>query len=95
MTAPVHRRRAFALLAVACFVTIALGVAVASTVTAAHLETLTHTGVSGSAALAGGLQWAFWVTGVTALVAVAATFLLVRSDELEQTVEAATAPATA
>ena len=72
-----------------------IGVAVASTVTAAHLETPTHTGVSGSAALAGGLQWAFWVTGVTALVAVAATFLLVRSDELEQAVEAATAPATA
>jgi hypothetical protein len=47
-----------------------------------------HSGPSGtltragdSAALAGGLQWAFWVTGVTALVAVAATFLLVRSDE--------------
>ena len=73
----------------------ALGVAVASTVTAAHLKTLTHTGVSGSAALAGGLQWAFWITGVTALVAVAATFLLVRSDELEQAVEAATASATA
>jgi len=32
---------------------------------------------------------------VTALVAVAATFLLVRSDELEQAVEAATASATA
>ncbi len=54
-----------------------------------------HAGDSGSAALAGGLQWAFWVTGVTALVAVAATFLLVRSDELEQAVEAATASATA
>ena len=73
----------------------ALGVAVASTVTAAHLKTLTHAGDSSSAALAGGLQWAFWVTGVTALVAVAATFLLVRSDELEQAVGAATASATA
>jgi MFS family permease len=73
----------------------ALGVAVASTVTAAHLKTLTHAGDSASAALAGGLQWAFWVTGVTALVAVAATFVLVRSDELEHAVEAATVSATA
>jgi MFS family permease len=73
----------------------ALGVAVASTVTAAHLKSLTHQGASGSAALAGGLQWAFWVTGATALAAVVATFLLVRSDELAQAVEAATATATA
>jgi EmrB/QacA subfamily drug resistance transporter len=73
----------------------ALGVAVASTVTAAHLKTLVDNGASPSAALAGGLQWAFWVTGVTALVAVAATFALVRSDELAQAVQAATAPAAA
>ena len=71
----------------------ALGVAVASTVTAAHVKTLTQQGETASAALAGGLQWALWVTGVTALVAVVATFLLVRSDELEQAVEAATATA--
>ena len=73
----------------------ALGVAVASTVTAAHLKTLVRHGDSASAALGGGLQWAFWVTGAVALVAVAATFLLVRGDELEQAVEAATAPAAA
>jgi EmrB/QacA subfamily drug resistance transporter len=74
----------------------AIGVAVASTVVASHVKTLTHQGASPSTALAGGLQWAFWVTGVTALAAVVATFLLVRSDELEQAVEAAaTATATA
>ena len=73
----------------------ALGVAVASTVTATHLKTLVHQGNSGPAALAGGLQWAFWVTGVTALVAVVATFALVRRTDLEQAVEAATSPVTA
>ena len=73
----------------------ALGVAVASTVVAAHVKTLTQQGDTASAALAGGLRWALCVTGVTALVAVVATFLLVRSDELEQAVEAATASATA
>jgi EmrB/QacA subfamily drug resistance transporter len=73
----------------------ALGVAVASTVTATHLKTLVHQGDSGSAALAGGLQWAFWVTGVTALVAVVATFALVRGADLEQAVEPTTSPATA
>jgi EmrB/QacA subfamily drug resistance transporter len=73
----------------------ALGVAVASTVTATHLKTLVHQGDSGSAALAGGLQWAFWVTGVTALVAIVATFALVRGADLEQAVEPTTSPATA
>jgi EmrB/QacA subfamily drug resistance transporter len=73
----------------------ALGVAVASTVTATHLKTLVHQGASGPAALAGGLQWAFWVTGVTALVAVVATFALVRATDLEEAVEATTSPATA
>jgi EmrB/QacA subfamily drug resistance transporter len=73
----------------------ALGVAVASTVTATHLKTLVHQGDSGSAALAGGLQWAFWVTGVTALVAVVATFALVGGADLEQAVEPTTSPATA
>ena len=54
-----------------------------------------HQGASGPAALAGGLQWAFWVTGVTALVAIVATFALVRATDLEEAVEATTSPATA
>jgi hypothetical protein len=68
---------------------------VASTVVAAHVKTLTQQGDTASAALAGGLRWALCVTGVTALVAVVATFMLVRSDEHEQAVEAATPSATA
>jgi EmrB/QacA subfamily drug resistance transporter len=71
----------------------ALGVAIASTVAATHLKTLALQGDSSTAALAGGLQWAFWVTGLIGLAAVLATFALVRNDELAQAVEAATATA--
>jgi len=71
----------------------ALGVAVASTVTAAHLKTLARLGATPRDALSGGLQWALWVCGATALAAVLATLLLVRSDELAQAVEAAAATA--
>jgi MFS family permease len=67
----------------------ALGVAVASTVTAAHLKSLAHQGDSARDALSGGLHWALWVCGATALAAVVATLLLVRSDELSQAVQAA------
>jgi EmrB/QacA subfamily drug resistance transporter len=75
----------------------ALGVAVASTVTAAHVRTLSHLGDSAREALSGGLQWALWVCGATALAAVLATLVLVRSDELAEAVEAtaATAPSAA
>ena len=73
----------------------ALGVAVASTVVSAHVKTLVHTGAAPTSALAGGLQWAFWLTGFVALAGVAATLILVRGDELASAVEAATAAATA
>ena len=33
-------------------------------------------------ALTGGFQWAFWVTGLTALAAVPVMFLLIRRTEL-------------
>ena len=35
-----------------------------------------------AAALTGGFQWAFWVTGLTGLAAVPVTFLLIRRTEL-------------
>jgi MFS family permease len=69
----------------------AIGVAVASTVAAAHYKTLLHHDHSASAALTGGFQLAFWVCGATALLAVPVTFLLVRNHELAKAVEAATA----
>ncbi len=71
----------------------AIGVAVASTVTAAHVKVLQHQGETASSALAGGLQWALWVCGAIALVAIPVTLFLVRDDELANAVEVATAPA--
>jgi hypothetical protein len=38
------------------------------------------------------LQWALWVCGAIALVAIPVTFMLVRSDELAKAVEATAAP---
>jgi heme/copper-type cytochrome/quinol oxidase subunit 2 len=70
----------------------AIGVAVASTVTAAHMNVLSDQGASATAALSGGLQWALWVCGAIALVAIPVTFMLVRSDELAKAVEATAAP---
>jgi EmrB/QacA subfamily drug resistance transporter len=66
----------------------AIGVAVASTVATAHFNTLVSSGHTTTAALTGGFQWAFWVCGATALLALPVTFLLVRQDELAQAVEA-------
>jgi EmrB/QacA subfamily drug resistance transporter len=73
----------------------AIGVAVASTVAAAHTKTLLQHGDTASTALSGGFQWAFWVCGATALLAIPITFLLVRRDELERALAAASEPALA
>jgi EmrB/QacA subfamily drug resistance transporter len=73
----------------------ALGVALASTVASMHTTTLVHTGTAPTAALAGGLEWALWLTGFVALAGVLAALVLVRDDELSEAVEAATAPAPA
>jgi len=60
----------------------AIGVAVASTVAAARSRDLLSQGHAAAAALTGGFQQAFWVTGLTALAAVPVTFLLIRRAEL-------------
>jgi MFS family permease len=60
----------------------AIGVAVASTVAATHSRLLLSQGHAAAAALTGGFQWAFWVTGLTGLAAVPVTFLLIRRTEL-------------
>jgi EmrB/QacA subfamily drug resistance transporter len=62
----------------------AIGIAVASTVAAAHSRVLLSQGHPAPAALTGGFHWAFWVTGLTALAAVPVTFLLIRGKELAQ-----------
>jgi EmrB/QacA subfamily drug resistance transporter len=73
----------------------ALGVALASTVASTHANTLAHAGSAATPALAGGLEWAFWLTGFVALAGVVATLVLVRDDEFAEAVESASAPATA
>jgi MFS family permease len=73
----------------------AIGVAIASTVAASHFKTLSHAGSTQAAALTGGFQWAFWVCGAIALLAVPVTLLLVRHEELAEVVEAASLPAQA
>jgi Na+/melibiose symporter-like transporter len=60
----------------------AIGVAVASTVAVTHSRLLLSQGHGEAAALTGGFQWAFWVTGLTGLAAVPVTFLLIRRTEL-------------
>jgi len=66
----------------------AIGVAVASTVAATHSRVLLSEGHAAAAALTGGFQWAFWVTGLTGLTAVPVTFLLIRRTELARAVAA-------
>jgi len=66
----------------------AIGVAVASTVAATHSRLLLSQGHAAAAALTGGFQQAFWVTGITALAAVPVTFLLIRRTEIARAVAA-------
>jgi EmrB/QacA subfamily drug resistance transporter len=68
----------------------AIGIAIASSVAAAHTNALLHAGDAAPAALTGGFQRAFWVLGAIALIALAAIFALVRSDELSDAVAKAT-----
>ena len=64
----------------------ALGVAFASSVAASHFRTLVHHGYGSAAALTGGFEWALWVCGLTGLVAVPVTFLLIRRAEMAKAV---------
>jgi EmrB/QacA subfamily drug resistance transporter len=59
----------------------AIGVAIASTVTATHFEALTAAGSTTPAALTGGFQWALWVCGAVGVAAIPVTFLLVGRDK--------------
>src|SRR5207302_7037203 len=56
----------------------AIGVAIASTVAATHLKTLTGEGKAVNVALTGGFQWAFWVCGAIGLLALPTTVVLLR-----------------
>ena len=56
----------------------AIGVAIASTVAATHMKTLLGSGDAANSALTGGFQWAFWVCGAIALLALPTTVALLR-----------------
>ena len=60
----------------------AMGVAVASTVAATKFHSLVAQGHSTSTALTGGFQLALWVCGLTGLVALPVTFVLIRRREM-------------
>jgi EmrB/QacA subfamily drug resistance transporter len=60
----------------------AIGVAVASSIAASRFRTLLHHGDAPAAALTGGFQWALWVCGLTGLVAIPVTFILIRRAEI-------------
>jgi EmrB/QacA subfamily drug resistance transporter len=64
----------------------AIGVAVASSIAASHFRSLVHEGHGTAAALTGGFQWALWVCGITGLVAIPVTFVLIRRAEIAKAV---------
>jgi len=67
----------------------AIGIAVASTVAAAHARVLAGQGRAAGAALTAGFHWAFLVAGLTALAAVPVAFLMIRRTELASAAAAA------
>ena len=71
----------------------AIGVAVASTVTATCSRLLLSQGHAAAAVLTGRFQWALWVSGLTALAAVPVTFVLIRRAEIAWAVAASMQPA--
>jgi MFS family permease len=62
----------------------AIGVAIASTVTATRVKTLTAHGKTADVALTGGFHWAFWVCGLIALLALPTTAVLMRRTPATQ-----------
>jgi len=69
----------------------AIGVAIASSIAAAHTKALLHAGHAAPTALTDGFQRALWVLGAIALLAIPAIFALVRRDELSDAATKATA----
>ena len=58
----------------------AIGVAVTSSIAAAHSHALLQHGVASVAALTGGLQWAMWACGAMGLAAIPVAFALMRRE---------------
>jgi MFS family permease len=66
----------------------AIGIAVASTVAAAHSRVLLGQGRAAAVALTGGFHWALWVSGSIGLAAIPVAVLLVRRSDIAQAVAA-------
>ncbi len=60
----------------------ALGLAILSTIATSHSRTLTDRGDTRPEALTGGFTWAFWVAVGFAIAGIAATFLLIRREDV-------------
>ena len=69
----------------------AIGVAIASTVAATHLNTLLGEGKPAGVALTGGFHWAFWVCGALALLALPVTAALRRRTAAPASLDGAVA----
>jgi EmrB/QacA subfamily drug resistance transporter len=70
----------------------AIGVAVASSVTASHFHTLIHQGYGTASALTGGFQLALWVCGLTGLVGIPVALVLIRRAEMSKAVASTQQP---
>jgi MFS family permease len=66
----------------------AIGIAVASTIAAAHSRVLLGQGRAAAVALTGGFHWALRVSGLIGLAAIPVAVLLVRRSEIAQAVTA-------
>jgi EmrB/QacA subfamily drug resistance transporter len=66
----------------------AIGIAVASTIAAAHSRVLLGQGRAAAEALTGGFHWALWVSGLIGLAAIPVAVVLVRRSEIAQAVAA-------
>jgi EmrB/QacA subfamily drug resistance transporter len=64
----------------------AIGIAIASSVTTGHTNTLLHAGIALPTALTSGFQQAMWVLGAISLLALPAIFTLVGRDERSDSV---------
>jgi len=70
----------------------AIGIAIASSVAAAHSQALLKTGSTASVALTAGFQRAYWILGAIALLAVPAVFVLMRGAESKAALASPTGP---
>jgi EmrB/QacA subfamily drug resistance transporter len=66
----------------------AIGIAVASTIAAAHSRVLLGQGRAAAVALTGGFHWALWVSGLIGLAAIPVAVGLVRRSEIARAVAA-------